>query len=100
MCRQLLVLGDAAAVGELLWGLLVEGGEGYGGNNDFNTVSLLGLQLCFDLLVTEVQDFTAEIRRGEPGTSWPRSVRSGVGSQTNNDSRSIQLRGDWVLVSQ
>ena len=51
-----------------------------------------------NLLVAEDQDFTAEIRCGGPGTSWPRSARAGVGPQTNNDSGSIQLRGDWVRV--
>ena len=47
MCRQLLVLGDTAAVG----GLLVEGEEGHDGDNNFNAVATLGLQLCFNLLV-------------------------------------------------
>ena len=47
------MLGDALAIGVMVGGLLVEGGEGGDGNNDFNTASLLGLQLCFNLLVTE-----------------------------------------------
>ena len=34
MCRQLLVVGDAAAVGVLVGGLLIKGGEGGGGDID------------------------------------------------------------------
>ena len=50
LCRQLLVLGDAAAVGVLVGGLLVEGGEGDDGDNNFDAMAPLGLQLCFNLL--------------------------------------------------
>ena len=69
MCRQSLVLGDTAAVGVLVGGLLAKSGEEDDGNNHSETASLLGLELYFELLVAENQDFTAEIRRGGPGAS-------------------------------
>ena len=53
LCRQLLVLGDTTAVEVLVGGLLVKTGEEDDGDSHSKTVSLLGLQLCFDLLVAE-----------------------------------------------
>ena len=42
----MVVMGDVAAVGVLFWGLLVEDGEGDGGDDDFDAMALLGLKLC------------------------------------------------------
>ena len=65
LCRQM--LGDTAATVVLVWGILVEGGEGGGGNNGVDAVAMLGFQLQ------------------ETRTSPPRLVCTNVGARAGTD---------------
>ena len=67
-------------MGVLVGWILIESGEGGGGDHNFNATALLACKLCFDLLVPGDQEFTAQV-----STCW-------LGS-THNNNGSIQLRG-------
>jgi hypothetical protein len=68
------------APGNVHWAHRCETGVG-GKGQDVDTVALLGLKMCFDLVTKGDQDFTVQVST------------FGCGS-TNNDSGAIQLRGE------